>query len=195
MQLLQLSFVVKVHAASGCWEQAHEVLQPAIAEAQDAVESDIEEEDSEFTGALEAVTFQLFALQLQAAWHLQHSHSSSETYTLCVQTAAQASSIEEKASYVQHLVMAHLKFVAHELYEHCSAQQLQQVWRLLQQANSLIDNETTSHTCSKKWIGTAKSDVRPHFHPLLSTPLGASVHVRARVLVRLVWLNLTTPAT
>lgn len=160
-----LNILVKVHAATGCWEQAQSVLQPAVDKAQDAVEADIEEEESEFTGALEAVLFQLVALSMQAAWHLQHSGIAEEMHTLCVHIA-ESSREEDRPARIQHLVQMQLKYVAQVLDGQCDVPRLQQAWSLLQQTVTLIDHDMTAEACPNKWIDAARTDVR-----LCNTPL------------------------
>lgn len=152
----------------GCWDQAQAVLQPVIDKAQDAFDADAEEEETDFTGALEAVLFQLVALSLQAAWHLQHPGIAADMYTLCSQFAEGSEATEERASRFRHLVAIHLKYVAHVVNEQCSVQQLQQSWSLLQQSASLIDSDMTCEACRHDWIRDAKNDVCGCLHSLCS---------------------------
>jgi hypothetical protein len=170
--------VVKVHAAKGCWEHAQAVLQPAVDKAQDAVEADVEEEESEFTGALEAVLFQLVALSLQAAWHLQHAAVAADMFTLCTQVV-ETSQAEERACRLQHLVGIHLKYVALVLTGQCSVQQLQQSWSLLQQATNLVNYDAATEACTAKWITDAKADVRLRIIPVM--PHGLDQPIRCHM--------------
>lgn len=158
MQSFQWPLLLKVHAAAGCWEQAQAVLQPTIDKAQDAVDEETEEDGSDFTGAVEAVLFELAALSLQAAWHLQHPSIAADMHSFCVHLA-EATEPQEKAARVQHIVAAHLKYAAHVVNEQCSVQQLRQSWHLLQQAGGVIDTDMASEACRKEWISDAKTDV------------------------------------
>lgn len=134
------------------------MLQPTIDKAQDAVDEETEEDGSDFTGAVEAVLFQLAALSLQAAWHLKHPSIAADMYSFCFHLT-EASEPQERAARVQHIVAAHLKFVAHMVNQQCSVRELQLSWHLLQQAHGVIDTTMASEACREEWVSGAKADV------------------------------------
>ena len=147
---------VQVHASLDDWETAWRSLQNLGATAQTLVSED--NEDRHHT----ALLFQLFVLQLQAAWRLGHTVGAEELYTLCTEVIC---SISESGSHLdwmpllQFLLMKHIEQADRVLMGLCCKGSMTLTWNVLQQAERCLQTDTTDllATASDEGISWAEN--------------------------------------
>eukprot|EP00892_Ulva_mutabilis_P010938 jgi/Ulvmu1/8216/UM041_0025.1 len=149
-------FDAEVHAAHQDWETTWRLLQHVDASVQTLVYE--EQEDNHST----ALLFQLFTLQLVAAWRLGHASAAEDSYTLCkdIISSAHESHID-KVPLVQILIAKHLEQVTVLLRAPCHTNSINLAWRILQQAEAYLETEieVSGANSDHSWAGSMLSQV------------------------------------